>query len=290
MSYEVNDLESMPKETPKLIMSHSAPVYSPHHHDIETGEGIKEINPKVLDRVRSASDPSIPTTKKTKEKVDIFTFVQSMIPEPLRLTRQPSVPVFYCSICLENHPVSNSYTTSSCTFPHTYCRESIKAFAESIINESGTQIRCPGYGECQGIYQDEEIKNICDEETYLKFVRFREIKQNVNYRECPYCNHSTVGNELHPEITCEQCHKTYCYFHSNAHPNIPCHRYTKEQLHTQMKSVALIKTMTRNCPNCGTPTEKNGGCNHMTCQHCHEVFYLFILLLFNIYLLLLYLL
>jgi hypothetical protein len=190
---------------------------------------------------------------------------------PPTLIRQPSVPVFYCAICLENHPVSNCFTSSTCHHPHQYCQESIKTFAESLINEGAVNIRCPGYGECQGLLTEQEIQDLCDEGVWSKYQRFRDLKGNPNFRECPFCNHPHVGDESHPEITCEECHQVYCFFHANAHPNILCHQYTREQLKSQMKSYAFIKSNTRNCPSCYTPTEKNGGCNHMTCQYCRAV-------------------
>ena len=280
---DLSEVDDLPPHPPRLTLSASEPVYQ-HKYDLEQGGGGgKKVKGESNDghetsRGRAASDPLIQTnTSKNKNKsifVDFFNFIPT---RPPILSRKTSVPVFYCTICLENHPVSNSVSTSSCSLPHCYCRESIKMFAESIINEGGIQIRCPGYGECQGIFNDQELKNICEEDIYAKFIRFREVKQNPHYRECPFCNFSTIGDETTPEIVCQQCSQKYCYFHANAHPNIPCHRYTKEQLQTQMKSMALIRTMTRNCPECYTPTEKNGGCNHMTCQHCHAVILSFVL-------------
>lgn len=34
----------------------------------------------------------------------------------------------------------------------------------------------------------------------------------------------------------------------------------------------LVSTMTKKCPKCHTPIERNDGCNHMTCQICHYQF------------------
>jgi hypothetical protein len=262
-----NLIDQLPERQLKLgtslsepASSNRSPTISPDEVDLENGGGYLMI------RAASFSGEE----RKKPNQTNSFFNVRNFLPMiPPSLTRQPSVPVFYCAICLENHPVSDCFTSSTCDHLHQYCRESIKTFAESLVNEGGVKIRCPGFGECQGILTEQEIKNLCDEGTWNKYQRFREMKENPNFRECPSCNHPHIGNESSPEITCEQCHQVYCFFHANAHPNILCHQYTREQLKSQMKSYAFIKSNTRNCPTCSTPTEKNGGCNHMTCQHCH---------------------
>lgn len=262
-----NLIQNLPDRQLKLTTSRSEPnsnQITDNYHDLESGQQV----------LRSNSFSAVEKTKSKQITNNILDNILNILPilAP-NLSRQSSVPIFYCTICLENHPVSNCFACSNCNFPHKYCRESIKSFAETLINDGNIKIRCPGFGECEGFLSDQELQELfCDNESlWKKFQRFREIKENPNFRECPFCNHSYIGDESHPEITCENCHQIYCFFHSNAHPNIKCHQYTKEQLKTQMKSYLYIKSTTRNCPSCSTPTEKNGGCNHMTCQHCHAV-------------------
>jgi len=68
-------------------------------------------------------------------------------------------------------------------------------------------------------------------------------------------------------MTCTNCKKVYCFFHSNAHEGKSCKEYTKEQRKND-DSEQTIQRTTKPCPKCKAPTEKNGGCNHMTCVHC----------------------
>jgi len=158
---------------------------------------------------------------------------------------------------------------SSCTNGSVFCRAGIEMHMNIAINDGVTDIHCP-CGMCAAVFTDAEVSGVVDEEMYAKMVRFRDIKQNPNLRECPKCNHSQTGDKNKPAMVCSKCGEQYCFFHSNAHPNMSCGDYSRAQLRADMKSVATIKSTARKCPKCYAYTEKNGGCNHMTCQHCGE--------------------
>ena len=74
----------------------------------------------------------------------------------------------------------------------------------------------------------------------------------------------------------QDCSKTYCLYHSNAHSaDINCEEYelsiAKE---TRMNEMA-IKAMgddVKPCPQCQFRIFKNGGCNHMHCVKCGTSF------------------
>jgi hypothetical protein len=263
-----NDLEEgllssvPPPSPPKLISTKSEPTYL--HPLPSTSVGSQSFSANHSS-TRSKSTSEIP------QQQSMWKAAFSSFPLPIPLTRQASIPIFYCQICLENHPQVDCFQSIQCNLRHQYCRESIKTLIESCVTDGRIIIRCPGYDECSGILTDNEIQSFISDTIWNKYIRFKEMKQHPNYRECPFCNQSTLGEESSPEITCDQCHQKYCYMHANAHPNQSCHQYTREQLKSQLKSLAMIKTTTRNCPQCGAATEKNGGCNHMTCHHCHTV-------------------
>jgi hypothetical protein len=249
-----------PQEAPKLYSTRSEPAYHPI------------VPPSdMLPQTRSKSASELQSPVQQQKKQSLWETALHSFPNPLSLTRHPSVPIFYCTICLENHPQSNGFLCSSCDKSHCYCHETMVAFIDSCVNDGIISIRCPGYGDCNAILSNEEIQQLVPLATYEKYIRYKEIKQNPHYRECPFCNHSAVGSEATPEMVCESCQGKYCYFHANAHPNQSCQRYTREQLQSQLKSLAVIQTTTRNCPECHVATEKNGGCNHMTCHQCRTV-------------------
>ncbi len=40
----------------------------------------------------------------------------------------------------------------------------------------------------------------------------------------------------------------------------------------EMKTLQWLLSYTKDCPKCGNPIEKNGGCNHMSCSACKYQF------------------
>jgi hypothetical protein len=66
-------------------------------------------------------------------------------------------------------------------------------------------------------------------------------------------------------MTCHQCGHTFCYSHSNAHPGETCRAYELRTRAADREAEATISSRAKPCPSCRTPTEKDNGCNHMTC-------------------------
>lgn len=257
--------ESLPNHAPKLVLSASEPQKQSERMAIP-----------IMKRV--ATEPNFASTSEKSrthlEWANLNIFANSLPPLkiPVLRRRSTSVPVFYCQICIENHSIEESFQVSSCFIGHKFCNSSMSGYLSSQINDGMVSLRCPCFGEgCNGEFSEMEVQNLVDKETFQKYLRFRSIKNNPDYRECPKCASSVIGNPDSPEITCEACGEVYCFFHANAHPNVSCSDYSREQAKVDMKSAALIRRVARKCPQCHADTEKNGGCNHMTCQHCGEV-------------------
>lgn len=258
-----NDIdEPLPPNSPKLVMSASEP-----------GHKSDRLTPTPIKRVKSTPLPQ--TITETPEPRWKFVNINALfppVPIPVMRRRSTSVPVFYCQICMENHSIETYFEIKKCEIHHKFCRDSQSGYLTSQIIDGMVDLHCPCIGEgCNGHYSDDEIQELVDESVFQKFARFREVKANPDYRECPKCNKSTVGDKNTPLIKCSECAEEYCYFHSNAHPNMTCSDYSRSQMRLEMQSTALIRRVSRKCPQCGAATEKNGGCNHMTCQHCGEV-------------------
>uniref|UniRef100_A0A7S2UYE8 RING-type domain-containing protein n=1 Tax=Fibrocapsa japonica TaxID=94617 RepID=A0A7S2UYE8_9STRA len=95
------------------------------------------------------------------------------------------------------------------------------------------------------------------------------MKNNKDYRECPKCQHLQIGSLERPQMCCVQCGQAYCFLHANAHDeNTSCKEYAAQLASQDKPSEKIIAKISKKCPNCGADTEKNGGCNHMTCSKC----------------------
>jgi hypothetical protein len=273
-SGDVN-LEFLPVSSPPLLLSHSSPPTTTTHtkNNILLLTNQDSLNQR---QKRANSDP-ISQSKQVKNS-----FLSSSFPIQLKssLSKQFSQQqkLFYCSICFENYLEIETISLSSCLLNHSYCIHCIQSLLKIQISDGNLKIICPlssSTNPCSGIFTENEILNllITDEITKEKYYRFKEMKSDPDYRECPNCKEPShgQGNQTQPEIICSSCQMKYCYFHSNAHPTSSCSDYTRQQLLNEREAQRAIRSISRNCPSCGIPTEKNGGCNHMTCRQCGEV-------------------
>jgi hypothetical protein len=197
----------------------------------------------------------------------------------------PPVETFYCGICLENQAVGDMFEASSCDQKqsHKFCRDCVEGYVISQVKSAATIVSCPGFQpKCKGVFQTEEIRDIVqnsgDGDVAAKFERFLAMSKSENFRECPraladgsgLCNHPcTTATILSPKIICEKCEYEYCFIHANAHPNEDCRVYSARVLKEEQTNQKFIDETTKHCPSCDVATYKNGGCNHMTCQHCN---------------------
>jgi hypothetical protein len=156
------------------------------------------------DRERATSTPLLEAP--TKMKV----FIKFLPRFPPLLKRETTVPLFYCLICLENHALTDAYIVHNCSKEHKFCRSSIQVYLGSQLQSGVISYRCPCYDECNGIFQDFEIRGLLDERDFEKYTRFRQLKTNPDFRECPSCGESTIGSVSCPEIICSGCGCMYC--------------------------------------------------------------------------------
>jgi IBR domain, a half RING-finger domain len=96
------------------------------------------------------------------------------------------------------------------------------------------------------------------------------------YCQQPSCGAGQIHDDQHeqPIITCIGCGNKTCFTHQTQwHEGRTCTQYDAELKAASMEhaqanqaSDAAIASMTKPCPRCHRPIEKNGGCQHMTCM------------------------
>ena len=76
-----------------------------------------------------------------------------------------------------------------------------------------------------------------------------------------------------PVVKCVECDSEFCFFHSNAHVGQTCAQYEERIKEEEIKVIDCLKKLgTKQCPNCGSHIEKDGGCNHVKCGQCGTCF------------------
>jgi len=146
-------------------------------------------------------------------------------------------------------------------------------------------IKCPAYG-CKQIIQYPEIKRCVSKELFAKYdamLRDHAVEASGDLVWCPTpgCGNAIFkpNKDENPMLVCYACKFSYCMrCETFWHADSTCEKFLEwkriqglgsEGLETLFR--AWLSENASRCPACLVPIEKDGGCNHMTCQRCgHE--------------------
>ena len=151
-----------------------------------------------------------------------------------------------------------------------YCNHCWFNYLKTLISESKVdEIKYMNH-LCYGIISEDFIlKHISkDEHLIEKFKRFKkreEIFKDKNKKICPNpdCDSFLQKSELTNYVKCENGHKFCFECLKPPHGNEECN-YNIDKQFMEWKEGKRVKR----CPRCQMYTEKNEGCNHMTCVTC----------------------
>ena len=141
------------------------------------------------------------------------------------------------------------------------------------INENQLpSIKCLNY-ECKEKLSDEFIINLLNFDfnlirKYKKYKLELEIINDPNKKMCPYpnCNSYLELKQIrNKDVTCLNNH-TYCFIClKKPHGKLPCNKDIDSEIREYAQNNFVKK-----CPKCSIITEKNSGCNHITCTKCQH--------------------
>ena len=175
-----------------------------------------------------------------------------------------------CPVCFDE--MNDPYTLLHCG--HSFCSTCLSAqLAESIVDQSSIPIKCAA---CSEIILLEDLVNLLKEEDMQRLVKlsvnnFMSLNQK-DYMSCLTPDCEQIFKKGSPAIKCTLCQGSFCTScKKSSHPGVTCEEYkllmNQDIMDTMFenwkKSVGV-----RPCPKCNTDIEKNGGCQHMTCQKC----------------------
>jgi hypothetical protein len=182
---------------------------------------------------------------------------------------------YHCEFCQEKHKDADTKTIVLERCGHKLCEEMFAGWLESKVRDAAVHPVCFCRNEgsdhpCGLPISDKDIQNNLNEEFMEKFERFRCSLDNPNLRECPKCSNSQPGDPKKVEMVCENqdCKTAFCFEHGGAHPGKTCGEYELQHRIENKMNKAYINDKTKNCPKCQAKTEKNAGCNAMTCIRC----------------------
>jgi len=130
-------------------------------------------------------------------------------------------------------------------------------------------MRCP-YFACDQKFTDDEIKSYfttrpADYARYLDLKKSKVLNDIPELRWCirQGCGKYVISNEGNTHVKCE-CGQEFCFnCRENWHEGKTC----EEQINEDFKKLTQNR-LVKLCPKCKTRTEKDEGCDHMTCSSC----------------------
>ena len=174
-----------------------------------------------------------------------------------------------CEVCYEELEKEEK-NLNSMPCGHIFCTNCwFNYLKTSIIEAKVEKIKCMEHG-CNEIVSENFILKHIDENDdlitkYKKFKKRAEIIKDKNKKLCPNpdCDSFLQKSTLSKYVECENGHK-YCFdCLKPPHGNNSCEQKLEKQFIKWKKGKRV-----KRCPRCQMYTEKNEGCNHMTCISC----------------------
>ncbi|CAE6996954.1 hypothetical protein P3342_000490 [Pyrenophora teres f. teres] len=194
------------------------------------------------------------------------------------------IPGFVCDICCDD---DNNMQTFAMKCGHRFCLDCYRQYLGTKIQDEGeaARIRCPGEG-CTRIVDSKSLDLLVTEELHDRYHTlltrtYVDDKENLKWCPAPDCKYAVEcgvkSKELArivPTVHCE-CGHDFCFGCTlNNHQPAPCSLVKKwvKKCEDDSETANWISANTKECPNCNSTIEKNGGCNHMTCRKCRNEF------------------
>lgn len=183
-----------------------------------------------------------------------------------------------CKVC---YTMVDSSEMSGLPCGHLFCTECWENYLKTkITSGESDSIPCLAF-DCGIIVDDDTImnllKNPIQKKIYQRLIMNSFVKSNKLFRWCPSpdCNKVVKVRSTEPiKITCD-CKYVFCFGCGDSwHEPISCDYLRKWLIKCRDDSETLnwMKLNTKDCPNCKTVIEKNGGCNIMNCKNCGKDF------------------
>eukprot|EP01091_Cochliopodium_minus_P019664 TRINITY_DN8345_c0_g1_i1.p1 TRINITY_DN8345_c0_g1~~TRINITY_DN8345_c0_g1_i1.p1 ORF type:complete len:668 (+),score=214.72 TRINITY_DN8345_c0_g1_i1:353-2356(+) len=181
-----------------------------------------------------------------------------------------------CNICFDEMPIRDTYALD-CGHEF-YCKGCWRDNLSQLSNSSALEMleaKCMKTG-CNTKLTSLDWKKNADPKDFERFKYFYvksfvETKKNLSYCPNPSCGNVVQfsGFGKPSDVVECLCGLRFCFSCSlENHNPITCQQFGKwkEKMMDEGASLKLLHTIAKQCPHCGLPTERNQGCNHMTCR------------------------
>lgn len=186
---------------------------------------------------------------------------------------QESEELLTCLICYDPEVPKSKAIGLGCQ--HFYCKDCYSSYLESIKADGPTCVRsrcvaskCTQYIPPSFFHKLLEPRDAARYDEYM-LRNFVDRSKSMKYCPSAHCDKIAVGSGI-TTIKCS-CRNPFCFrCGEGAHDPCSCKQLsdwnTKNSNDGETANWLLVNT--KPCPKCRSPTEKNEGCNHMTCKSC----------------------
>jgi IBR domain, a half RING-finger domain len=197
-------------------------------------------------------------------------------PKVVGKRKRTEVQTKECVICFESKPLYRNFPAfSSCSHGPETCSSCVaKQTVTLLLSISGkgwSVCRCP---QCDVRLPEEELQGA------LPRALVKEMKEMVNraldsadesWRWClaAGCGHGGLHGGGQEMIRCRKCDYKMCLKHQVPwHTGYTCQEYETSHPHAAITKTSeeLVQKVSKPCPGCGIAVQKDGGCNHMSCE------------------------
>uniref|UniRef100_A0A914EBJ1 RBR-type E3 ubiquitin transferase n=1 Tax=Acrobeloides nanus TaxID=290746 RepID=A0A914EBJ1_9BILA len=184
-----------------------------------------------------------------------------------------------CSICCDD----NAKNLISLDCLHYFCQSCWTAYLDSqLFNGASVKISCMA-SDCRLICLEDFVMYILSDNDRLRgkyeLASFREFVYSHPFlRWCPGVDCNIVIFSMTTKAhraTCSSCNTGFCIkCGADYHAPASCEIIKKWMVKCadDSETANYISAHTKDCPNCHSCIEKNGGCNHMQCAKCKHHF------------------
>jgi len=203
-------------------------------------------------------------------------------------TKIVSVTDFTCEVCfMTSDDHGGKMETVALPCGHRYCRSCYEYYLEQKVLAEGESRRIQCMHENCDLVIDEHTMGLLLKppvmERYRTLLDRTYVEDNKSLRWCPAPN-CEMTIECHvtpkqltsvvPTVQCD-CGHWFCFGCGlAAHQPVICAivKLWLKKCEDDSETANWISANTKECPQCNSTIEKNGGCNHMTCRKCKYEF------------------
>ncbi|PHH49923.1 E3 ubiquitin-protein ligase dbl4 [Ceratocystis fimbriata CBS 114723] len=195
-----------------------------------------------------------------------------------------TIPGFTCEICFDDEPGLESFAMKC---EHRFCVSCYRQYLTQKIRGEGeaARIQCPHEG-CRRILDAYSLNllvtaDLKDRYHSLLDRTYVEDSNKAKWCPAPDCPNAIECSikrkdldRIVPSVAC-LCGYRFCYgCLLGDHQPAPCDLVKRwlKKCADDSETANWISAHTKECPQCNSTIEKNGGCNHMTCRKCRYEF------------------